>query len=1345
MKEKIFSYGTLVILLVGVLLPSNITATNTPPEEPELDYQWINDIVGNLSEIVYNITTNDIHMGRYFGSNGEQEAAYRIRSWMENNSRNLSGTTVYLDRVGNNSAIGDYYKILDRSNNKIDIHDYGLILKNSTLTIRIPNTEIFPKPKMVWSETEVEVTSDGFRDIEIINLSEVTNELSACEMDISYVLFDNQDALYQSFVGEVVQIEDYSSATENETANKVHFLEFLTNESEDTYYSKIEQAKNSNALGFVIVTTNPSYIKNLSISAFGIAISTEDGAKIKNQLNNDKSVILSFTEDNPISTSGMFQIYSIPQCIGEKKIGLIQDVSDMSSDEITKLSILCDALPSISNWVGFILCNTSSTLNTTHFFLSPSIQPYKLVNILQNSYSTFHQRPAFFVNDTIHLDERNTTSLWNWTENDVNLQARFWINESLNDSAISYNVFCEVPGKDADKYILISGGHHDYFWGEGTTDNAVGTATMLGILRYLNESGITPECNLIFASWAGEEVIMKGSGSYVFDESNDNKNRNITYMINLDQFAFNSANSTLEILASTDSLRNTTFNITTRTKYKEIFQNTTGYLLEHRKKIKFDADDQPFYTRFLDCTLLNPYRPEVPTDLQIITVNKPITEEDFQLPRHRAGKNFTWGDSRSILDTDDLNITAEMVLNITKYLVLEPPENEFVNCSFTPFDLCGDDWNDSVNISFNVTTNLTSWATIKAYLYNTSTGENVSDVNVTSFTIYKGMNTSGYLSVTLYPNMTYGTSNVSIQIYDDRMNFDGECHQLVNLCPYGKPIARFNYSFGYNRNVDFTDQSMASPGADVDEWYWYFSDGYHSHDQNVSHQFSESTDYTVTLTVWDTNNFSDSCTETLTITNSLPSSIFTVDANAVCVGKDVNFMSTSTDEDGYIESFLWDFGDGMYSCDENTVHSYSTSGVYTVTLTTTDDDGATNTTTKTDYLVIADALVDDDYLKDEPELHKWDTIQEGIDDVGDDCIVYVFNGSYDPIEIEKQVALYGEYREGVLINGGDSGVKIQCYNVTLNGFSINDGTCGVNITKCDQGNIKIERCNIINNSDVGILLDSANNCSVVNCNISWSDIGVKIINNSKYNMIKQCNLSEGYYGVYVSESSHNWIGSPNISNPYPTDCIFTYNAYAIYLDQADNNFILGCNIDGKPHGDSETIGIYLDNSENNIISTCKIYSTTNWGIYLTGSSGNKIEHCKISENPYGIYLSGPSSSDNLIVQNSINDNSQYGIRIPLNTQNNRIYYNDFINNRNGFPSQSYDSNSRGEANLWSKAGNNTLTKDGLGEGNYWDDYTGEDENKDGIGDTPYKLDPQNDPMEDEYPVMVAYEWCNDWE
>ncbi len=57
--------------------------------------------------------------------------------------------------------------------------------------------------------------------------------------------------------------------------------------------------------------------------------------------------------------------------------------------------------------------------------------------------------------------------------------------------------------------------------------------------------------------------------------------------------------------------------------------------------------------------------------------------------------------------------------------------------------------------------------------------------------------------------------------------------------------------------------------------------------------------------------------------------------------------STSTDSDGTITTYAWDFGDGVTATGVRPApHTYAQAGTYTVSLTVTDSGGATNTTTR---------------------------------------------------------------------------------------------------------------------------------------------------------------------------------------------------------------------------------------------------------------------------------------------------------------------------------------------------------------------------------------------------------------
>jgi len=84
--------------------------------------------------------------------------------------------------------------------------------------------------------------------------------------------------------------------------------------------------------------------------------------------------------------------------------------------------------------------------------------------------------------------------------------------------------------------------------------------------------------------------------------------------------------------------------------------------------------------------------------------------------------------------------------------------------------------------------------------------------------------------------------------------------------------------------------------------------------------------------------------------NEPPTASFTLSPSNPTTSDTVTFdASGSSDPDGSIQRYEWDYGDGNTASATGTTatHSYSSSGDYTVELTVTDDDGITNTTTQT--------------------------------------------------------------------------------------------------------------------------------------------------------------------------------------------------------------------------------------------------------------------------------------------------------------------------------------------------------------------------------------------------------------
>jgi PKD repeat protein len=143
--------------------------------------------------------------------------------------------------------------------------------------------------------------------------------------------------------------------------------------------------------------------------------------------------------------------------------------------------------------------------------------------------------------------------------------------------------------------------------------------------------------------------------------------------------------------------------------------------------------------------------------------------------------------------------------------------------------------------------------------------------------------------------------------------------------------------------VNFTDASSDSDGSIVSR-SWNFGDGTTSTATNPSKTYAAAGTYNVQLTVTDNGGLTGSMTKQVAVTasNAAPTANFSFTTN----GLTANFTDASSDSDGSIVSRSWNFGDGTASTSTNPSKTYAAAGTYTVQLTVTDDDGASNSTSK---------------------------------------------------------------------------------------------------------------------------------------------------------------------------------------------------------------------------------------------------------------------------------------------------------------------------------------------------------------------------------------------------------------
>jgi chitodextrinase len=224
---------------------------------------------------------------------------------------------------------------------------------------------------------------------------------------------------------------------------------------------------------------------------------------------------------------------------------------------------------------------------------------------------------------------------------------------------------------------------------------------------------------------------------------------------------------------------------------------------------------------------------------------------------------------------------------------------------------------------------------------------------ISGSTLYFADKTDGHLySIGLtgagigVPGTVTGTATLVNSSIDWRARGDLVWNGSPALTPNQLPVAVATTSGCVANLCSFDGSGSVDPDGSIASYAWNFGDGTTGTGVSPSHAYATAGTYVATLTVTDNRGGTASTSiqvDAGTAPNQPPVAAYTSSCTFLACTFD---GSASTDPDGTITSYAWDFGDGTTATGPTASHTFAAGGTYHVALTVTDNSSAPTTLTK---------------------------------------------------------------------------------------------------------------------------------------------------------------------------------------------------------------------------------------------------------------------------------------------------------------------------------------------------------------------------------------------------------------
>jgi len=165
---------------------------------------------------------------------------------------------------------------------------------------------------------------------------------------------------------------------------------------------------------------------------------------------------------------------------------------------------------------------------------------------------------------------------------------------------------------------------------------------------------------------------------------------------------------------------------------------------------------------------------------------------------------------------------------------------------------------------------------------------------------------------------------------------------IVAVRPRPKALLQATSEVCLHNIISVTDNSN-DMGTPITVWHWSFGDGGSSLAKDTSYKYLLAGNQVIKHWVENGNGcISDTAQTTVTI-NPLPKAGFSTSSIDYCQGTNLSFSDTSKPNAGSINSWKWDFGDGVQETLQNPTHTYLNYGTSTIRLMIGTDKGCGDT------------------------------------------------------------------------------------------------------------------------------------------------------------------------------------------------------------------------------------------------------------------------------------------------------------------------------------------------------------------------------------------------------------------